>query len=382
MKILMTTDTVGGVWTYALDLARGLDRHGVDVLLATMGPPPGEAQRDELRASRNIRLAVGDYRLEWMPDPWNDVNAAGEWLLALEREFQPDVVHLNGYAHAALAWSSPCLVAAHSCVCSWWRDVHGTDAPPEWDRYRAAVRAGLHAADIVVAPTRALLREVCALHGEPAHTCVIPNGRDLDRLPLGARDAFGRYARTDALPQPLVLAAGRLWDPAKNIETLAAAATGIPWPVFVAGSAVHPAGGIRNLPGVHHLGALGAAAMRGWYRRASVFAHTPLYEPFGLAPLEAAQNRCALVLSDIPTLREIWQGAATFVPPRDADGLRAAVNRLIADPLLLADQTEAALQRARTFTTRRMAGAYYGVYRTLRSAGRSTPQGAEVVCAS
>jgi glycogen synthase len=310
MKILMTTDTVGGVWTYALDLARGLDRYGVEVLLATMGPPPGDAQRDEVRASRNIRLAVGDYRLEWMPDPWNDVTAAGEWLLALERGFQPDIVHVNGYAHAALPWSAPRLVGAHSCVCSWWRAVHDKEAPAEWDRYRAAVRNGLRAADVVVAPTEALLRELCALHGEPARTAVIPNGRDMDRLPLGARDAFGRYARIATLPQPVVLAAGRLWDPAKNIETLATAASGIPWPVYVAGSNVDPAGEKRELAGVRQLGVLGPAAMRHWHERAAVFVHPALYEPFGLAPLEAALSRSG------ETPQSLWlHGTPTHCAP-------------------------------------------------------------------
>jgi glycogen synthase len=365
MKILMTTDTVGGVWTYALDLARALERYGVDVLLATMGPPPSAAQRDQLRASRNIRLAVGDFRLEWMPDPWHDVAAAGEWLLTLQRAFQPDIVHVNGYAHASLPWTVPCLAVAHSCVCSWWRAVHGCEAPAEWDHYRSVVRAGLHDADMVVAPTRALLRELLSIHGAPARARVIPNGRDMDRLPLGARDAFGRYPRSGSLPRPLVLAAGRLWDPAKNMQTLAAAADGISWPVYVAGSALHPAGGRQDLPGVHHLGLLAEAAMRQWYERAAIFVHPPLYEPFGLAPLEAALSRTALVLSDIPALREIWDGAATFVPPGDAHALRTAVNALTADSLLLAAQAEAAWHRARTLSVRRMGAAYHDVYRTL-----------------
>jgi hypothetical protein len=38
-KVLMTADTVGGVWTYALELAAGLGEHGVEVAIATMGAP-------------------------------------------------------------------------------------------------------------------------------------------------------------------------------------------------------------------------------------------------------------------------------------------------------------------------------------------------------
>jgi hypothetical protein len=92
-----------------------------------------------------------------MDEPWEDVAAAGRWLLGLEARFRPDIVHLNGYAHAALPFEAPVLVVGHSCVLSWWRAVKGVDAPPDWDRYRREVRAGLHAAGLVLAPTRAML---------------------------------------------------------------------------------------------------------------------------------------------------------------------------------------------------------------------------------
>ena len=38
MRVLMTADTVGGVWTYALELAGALAPLGVDITLATMSP--------------------------------------------------------------------------------------------------------------------------------------------------------------------------------------------------------------------------------------------------------------------------------------------------------------------------------------------------------
>ena len=43
-------------------------------------------------------------------------------------------------------------------------------------------------------------------------------------------------------------------------------------------------------------------------RRAGVFVVPALYEPFGLAALEAASGACPLVLADIPSLRELWMG--------------------------------------------------------------------------
>jgi glycosyltransferase involved in cell wall biosynthesis len=57
-----------------------------------------------------------------------------------------------------------------------------------------------------------------------------------------------------------------------------------------------------------------------------------LYEPFGLAPLEAALRGCALVLSDIGSFRELWDGCAAFFPRGDAEVLAAVLAELEADP--------------------------------------------------
>ena len=64
-----------------------------------------------------------------------------------------------------------------------------------------------------------------------------------------------------------------------------------------------------------------------WLAARPVFVSAALYEPFGLAVLEAAQAGCALVLSDIPTFRELWDGAALFVAADDAAGFAAALER-------------------------------------------------------
>src|SRR5688500_4368059 len=123
-RILMTADTVGGVWTYAMELCAALAPHGVDVALATLGAPLADAQRRQVDRLDNVRVYDGGhFKLEWMPEPWEDVSRSGEWLLEIERSERPEVVHLNGYAHGSLPWSAPTVVVGHSCVCSWWQAV-------------------------------------------------------------------------------------------------------------------------------------------------------------------------------------------------------------------------------------------------------------------
>ncbi len=85
------------------------------------------------------------------------------------------------------------------------------------------------------------------------------------------------------------------------------------------------------------------------FAAAAVFASAARYEPFGLAVLEAAQAGVPLVLSDIPTLRELWSGAAQFVACGDAAGFAVALRAVLRDPALAAALGRAARQRAGSY---------------------------------
>ncbi|MBZ4419424.1 glycosyltransferase family 4 protein [Myxococcus sp. RHSTA-1-4] len=358
----MTADTVGGVWTYALELARALAPHGVEVTLATMGAPLSEAQWAQARALPNLAVEESRFALEWMDDPWDDVRAAGDWLLSLEARLCPDVVHLNGYAHGALPWAREPLVVGHSCVLSWWRAVKGEDAPERYSRYHDAVAAGLRAAGRVVAPSAAMLESLRLHYGPLPASEVISNARNPEEFPPGE-------AR-----EPFILSAGRLWDEAKNVAALAAAAPRLGWPVKVAGDARHPAGWKVESPDVEMLGLLPPSALARWMARAAVYALPARYEPFGLSALEAALSGCALVLGDIPSLREVWgDGAALFVPPGDLDALVEALESLRRDEPLRTGLASRARARALTYTPRRMAAGYLSVYAGLMGGRGAAP---------
>lgn len=351
-RILMTADTVGGVWTYALELARALGRHGVAVSLATMGAPIRPEQRAEAEAIPNLTLYPSAFKLEWMESPWEEVARAGEWLLDLEGQIQPDLIHLNGYAHGALPWKAPVLVAGHSCVLSWWRSVKGEEAPAAWDRYREAVSRGLQKADCVVAPTGAMLAELRKYYGPLRRDRVIPNGREASFFTAHPKE-------------PLIFTAGRLWDEAKNVALLDRIAHDLSWPVFVAGESRHPDGEEVAFNALRPLGRLSAAALAGWLSRAAIYVLPARYEPFGLAPLEAALSGCALVLGDPPSLREVWGEAALFVPPDDPEALRAVLQRLIDDPLLRESIACRARAQADRYTSDRMAAGYLMLYQKM-----------------
>lgn len=351
-RVLMTADTVGGVWSHALELAAGLGRRGVQVALATMGAPLSDLQRAQVARMPTVTLHESSYRLEWMADPWRDVRAAGDWLLRLEGQLQPDLVHLNQFAFGALPFVAPTVLVAHSCVLSWWRAVYGEAAPPEWARYRRAVVQGLNGADLVAAPTQAMLASLTENYGYGRAGMVLPNARS-------------PAAYAPARKAPFVLSAGRLWDAAKNLSALEAVAPRLAWPVYVAGSNAQPTGGVRESHGVEALGELAPEALAVQFARAAIYALPARYEPFGQTALEAALSGCALVLGDVPSLREVWGPAAMYVPPDDHEALYTALRRLIAGKALRERYARKARARALEYAPERMVDAYLAAYRQV-----------------
>ena len=360
MKVLLTVDTVGGVWTFGALLARELTARGVDVVLVTLGGQPNSVQRAQVADLPGLSLFTSGFKLEWMDDPWGEVERSARWVLEIESATQPDVVHLNTFAHGSLPWRAPTLLTAHSCSLSWWQAVYGEAAPPTWDRYRNCVTAGLRAATMVTAPTRALSTEVQSHYGPLKTVKVVANGGETSRFhPAGK--------------EPFLLSAGRLWDEAKNVAAVAAVAADLPWPVYAAGECCSPDGGAFGAGGLRFLGQLSPTDMADWMSRASLFVSPARYEPFGLSILEAALSGCALVLGDIPSLREIWTQGAVFVPPNDQPALRRSLLGLIEDPARRSLLAVAARRRALEFSATRMADQYMRIYSSLVGDRKAVP---------
>jgi glycogen synthase len=368
LRVLMTTDTLGGVWTYAVALTHQIVAHGGEVALVTAGRPLSAAQRRAFDHLRRVQIFETHFRLEWMQEPWDDVDAMGQSLLEIARIVRPDIVHLNDYSHGSLRWDAPVVVVGHSCVLSWMAAVRGAAMPDlQWETYRRRVRAGLRGADLVVAPTAWMLESLESFYGPLGRSLVISNGRDIPRDLRTPR--AGSVAK-----EPFILFAGRLWDEAKNAAVLAEAASQTPWRILLAGDAVHPdtrrafdTGARRGTPRrVRLLGMLPPEDLRDCYARASIYALPALYEPFGLTALEAAAHGCALVLSDIPSLREVWGDAALYVAPRDASAWSAAFTSLIEQPGRLQALAGAAFERAQRYDAAIMGEKYLEAYRSIR----------------
>jgi glycosyltransferase involved in cell wall biosynthesis len=202
-----------------------------------------------------------------------------------------------------------------------------------------------------------MLAQIEKHYTEPATSAVVYNGRT------------PHHFNPHAEKSDRVVSVGRLWDQAKQVSLLAH--SDVKCPVTIAGAVESPEQHQSNAElnfgqSVELREKLSSSQVRSLLASASIYAATSRYEPFGLAPLEAALSRCALVANDIPTFRELWGATAFYFPTNDAKGLRDAVTELRINPELRRHYSELAYQRARRlFSAEAMVEEYLALYRSL-----------------
>ena len=170
MYVLITSDTVGGVWTYTQELVTWLVHAGHQVTLVSFGKLPVPHQTAWMQNLPGLDYRPTEYRLEWMEIAERDIEESKRYLELLIAEVKPDVLHFSQYCYGDLATNIPKVVVAHSDIVSWWSAVHGCEPEdaPWMSNYRDTVANGLRGADLVVAPSRWMLDQLPKFYVRPA----------------------------------------------------------------------------------------------------------------------------------------------------------------------------------------------------------------------
>ncbi len=367
MRVLMTTDTVGGVWTFTSELTRQLLRRGHSVDLVSLGREPSADQRawaHQLQAqaedaaaataSPTFTCTFTKTPLEWMQT--NDrAFEEGQMLLLDKLQQHPaDLIVANQFCFGRLATAIPRIVVAHSDVLSWAKAASPSALEPSpWlNRYTAMVQSGLLDAAAVVTPTQAMGKALAGSFFLPRNYLIIHNGVSVEPAAAPAPER-----RLQAIT------AGRLWDEAKGLQILADLRS--PMPLRIAGDNTLGSDDPQTTwpEPLQNLGPLSRPALHEQFRESAVYLCTSLYEPFGLAPLEAALCGCAVVARDLPSLREVWAEAALYFT--DQASLQSILQALASNAGLLAAAQARAHQRASLFTPERMASSYLHLFETV-----------------
>jgi len=362
VHVLVTTDTLSGVWSYTRELVTGLVGRGTGVTLVSLGEIPLPQQTAWMENLRGLEYRPTAFRLDWMEEGESDLKDSCAYLTALVHELKPDLLHLHHACYGSLPVAVPRIVTAHTDLIGWWKSVHGRE--PDDSRwlhwYREVMTRGLSDANFVVAPSAWMLDALHASYTFFAPEAVIHPGRN----PL--------YFNPYVAKEESVLAVGRLWDAGKQVSLLTQHAHCLPVCIV---SDEAPAPATRNPiradvklavaeVSVALKGPQSEAQMRNLYSRASIYAATSKYEPFGLCALEAALSRCAIVANDIPSFREVWGDAALYFRTNDGESLAELIHRLRQEPDLCRGYANRAYQRARQrFTAKQMIDEYLQLYR-------------------
>jgi glycosyltransferase involved in cell wall biosynthesis len=159
---------------------------------------------------------------------------------------------------------------------------------------------------------------------------------------------------------------GRIWDEAKNLRALSGIAKNLPWPVYIAGNNINPNTGKEvEIENVHFLGELSSEEAQGMMQRAAIFSSPTKYEPFGLAILEAAKAGCALALSEIETLKELWSSAASFFDPENPEDTQQKILQLIEDKEYREEMAQKAVMQSEAYNLEKMGAEYAALYKRL-----------------
>jgi glycosyltransferase involved in cell wall biosynthesis len=369
MRILLTTDTIGGVWTFTKELTTELLKGGHAVALVSFGRQPSHEQQtwcaaQNLAHGSSFQYTASNAPLEWMQDNEFVYKQGAGVVSHVARQFQPDILHSNQFCFGAMSLNIPKIVTAHSDVLSWGHACRsrGLESSRWLTQYRTLVSNGLSSCDLITAPTRWMAGALARHYQDLRPMYVISNGRSVTPPPSHLRTVQA-------------VTVGRLWDEAKNIGMLRSVNS--PIPVYVAGERQHGNSlAPRQMGHSILLGPLSESALLSLFARSSIYITTSIYEPFGLAPLEAALCGCAVVANDIPSLREVWgDDALYFSGPRSLSTVLHQLNR---NPEELARARQRAYARANELTAHRMTDGYEAIYRKLLAARPGTRRQTEV----
>jgi len=107
----------------------------------------------------------------------------------------------------------------------------------------------------------------------------------------------------------------------------------------------------KDLPAVYHM--------------SSLFAFPPLYEGFGLPPLEAMACGCPVVSSNTSSMPEVLGDAALFFNPYNVEEMSLAIKKMLKDENLRDKFRQKGLQRAKRFTFEKMTNRILNVFESV-----------------
>ena len=287
-----------------------------------------------------------------------------------------DVYHEPNYL--ALDFDGPSVITVHDL--SWIRfpETHPVERVRAMDRY---FEPALRKAALLLTDSDFVRRELVEVFGiDPAMIRPILLGLDPIFRPRTAAETEPVLRRLELEHGGYFLSVGTM-EPRKNMKATVAAYSRLPaelrhrHPLVIAGMKGWRTSALETL--LDPLVASGEVRMLGYLSRedlaivtagALTMVYPSVYEGFGLPPLESMGCGVAPIASDRSSLPEVVGQAGLLVDPDDVPQLTQAMTRFAQDAALRQVLSQAALERARTFTWARCVRETVDAYRVAAAA--------------
>lgn len=341
---IFSIQVAGGISRYFASLAEGISRAGHDLSVVA-----GIHRNIHLANTSGVRVSGAYWRT-----PWRYTTRA---LLCLNSQYsryeigriKPSVVHETYYSGRDAGYRNiPSVVTVHDMIHELFPgDFPGNDSTSSLKR--ASVSRARHVICVSENTKNDLLR-LCDLRPErvsvvhhgvtPLSTEFLVKPLDIGRpyfLYVGNRGGyknFRRFVQAFALSKDLVRSASVLCfgggafgaDEANLINSL----------------------GLDSVVS-HMYGADSDLASA--YRGAIALVYPSTYEGFGLPPLEAMQNGCAVTCSNVSSIPEVVGDAGLYFDPTDEDSIADSLQRMLTDRTMRTNYIQRGYARAKKFSS-------------------------------
>lgn len=288
------------------------------------------------------------------------------------RAAQADVLHLTGFAGPA-RHSTTVILTVHDLIGVLFAHNFPPMARFYWSRYLPFT---MRSADKIIADSENTRRDILRTVKIPSERIrVIYLAADESFQPISVQQSLKAVRQAFQLSQSFFLFVGTL-EPRKGIETLISAYAqasgevaedlvivgkrGWSWEKFF--QQVTKLGLSRR---VRFLDYVPDDAMPALYNLARAFVFPSRYEGFGLPALQALACGTPVLSSNAASLPEVIGSAGIMVPPDDIEGFTRELIRLSHDSDLCADLRARGLDRAKSFSWKRIARETVQVYQSI-----------------
>ncbi|MGE4426721.1 MAG: glycosyltransferase family 4 protein [Solirubrobacteraceae bacterium] len=275
----------------------------------------------DVRGAGDVR-GIGRY-VRCLRDGLEATAPDGSSVVGRRRPIGCDVFHSPWIDGALLRPGRPQVVTLHDLVPLKRRAEYLRTGMRFRLRYAAVARA-----ERIIVPTATVAADVLDHLGVDGSRVRTIHEAPAPIFRPASDDDVARVRQELDLPEQFLLWVGGLRhrDPRKRVTELVAAPRTMP--LVLAGPTGPWTGELRELPDVHLTGEVTDEQLVALYTTAHALVLASDDEGFGLTPLEALACGCPVASTDVPAVREVLDGRATFVDRDDVAGVVTAAEGL------------------------------------------------------